>query len=102
MVLTGLEGSGSLISRLQKYTSGTWSNFMNHPTNIDINQKFVVFSLRDVEDELKTIAMYIITNHIWSVIRRQLKKRLLVIDEAWWMMKSDDTASFLLSLAKPR
>ncbi|MFT5037282.1 MAG: conjugal transfer ATP-binding protein TraC [Candidatus Azotimanducaceae bacterium] len=100
MVLAGMEGSASLISRIQKYTSGTWSGFMNKPTNVDIHQKFVVFSLRDMEDELKTIAMYIITNHIWSAIRRRLTKRLLVIDEAWWMMKSEDTASFLFMLAK--
>ena len=100
MVLAGMDGSTSLINRLQKYTSGTWSGFMNKPTNVDINQKFVVFSLRDMEDELKTIAMYIITNFIWSSIRRRLAKRLLVIDEAWWMMKSEDTASFLFSLAK--
>ncbi|MDC1205588.1 DUF87 domain-containing protein [Candidatus Pacebacteria bacterium] len=100
MVLAGMEGSASLISRIQKYTSGTWSGFMNKPTNVDINQKFVVFSLRDMEDELKTIAMFIITNHIWSAIRRRLVKRLLVIDEAWWMMKSEDTASFLFMLAK--
>lgn len=100
MVLAGMDGSTSLITRLQKYTSGTWSGFMNKPTNVDINQKFVVFSLRDMEDELKTIAMYIITNFIWGSIRRRLAKRLLVIDEAWWMMKSEDTASFLFSLAK--
>jgi type IV secretory pathway VirB4 component len=100
MVLAGMDGSGSLITRLQKYTSGTWSGFMNQPTNVDINQKFVVFSLRDMEDELKTIAMYIVTNYIWSAVRRRLQKRLLVIDEAWWMMKSEDTASFLFSLAK--
>lgn len=100
MVLAGMEGSDSLIARLQKYTSGTWSGFMNQPTNVDINQKFIVFSLRDMEDELKSVAMYIITNHIWNMIRRRLTKRLLVIDEAWWMMKSEDTASFLFSLAK--
>ena len=100
MVLAGMEGSASLITRLQKYTSGTWAGFMNQPTNVDINQKFVVFSLRDMEDELKTIAMYIITNFIWGSIRRRLAKRLMVIDEAWWMMKSEDTASFLFSLAK--
>lgn len=100
MVLAGMDGSASLISRLQKYTSGTWSGFMNQPTNVDINQKFVVFSLRDMEDELKTIAMYIVTNFIWSSVRRRMVKRLLVIDEAWWMMKSEDTASFLFSLAK--
>jgi len=100
MVLAGMEGSGSLIARLQKYTSGTWSGFMNEPTNVDINQKFVVFSMRDMEDELKSIAMYIITNFIWGSIRRRMVKRLMVIDEAWWMMKSEDTASFLFSLAK--
>lgn len=100
MVLAGMEGSNSLIARLQKYTSGTWAGFMNRATNVDINQKFVVFSLRDMEDELKTVAMYIITNHIWSAIRRRLTKRLLVIDEAWWMMKTEDTASFLFMLAK--
>ncbi|MCA9357726.1 conjugal transfer protein TraC [Candidatus Kaiserbacteria bacterium] len=100
MVLAGMDGSSSLITRLQKYTSGTWAGFMNKPTNVDINQKFVVFSLRDMEDELKTIAMYIITNFIWSSIRRRVARRLMVIDEAWWMMKSEDTASFLFSLAK--
>lgn len=100
MVLGGMEGSESLVQRLSKYTHGTWEGFMNRPTNVDINQHFVVFSLRDMEDELKTIAMYIIAHHIWSAIRRTLKKRLLVIDEAWWMMKSEDTASFLFGIAK--
>ena len=99
-VLAGMEGSESLVERLSKYTHGTWSGFMNQPTNIDINQQFVVFSVRDMEDELKPVAMYIITHYIWNAIRRNLKKRLLVIDEAWWMMKSEDTASFLYSLAK--
>lgn len=100
MVLAGMEGSESLVQRLTKYTSGTWAGFMNEPTNVDINQKFVVFSLRDMEEDLKTIAMYIITNHIWGAVRRELKKRILVIDEAWWMLKSEDTAAFLHNIAK--
>ncbi len=100
MVLSGMEGGESLAQRLSKYTKGTWSNFINRPSNIDINKKFIVFSIRDMEDELKPVAMYIVTHYIWNAIRRELKKRLLVIDEAWWMMKSEDTASFLLSLAK--
>lgn len=100
MVLSGMEGGESLAQRLTKYTRGTWSNFINKPSNIDIDQKFVVFSLRDMEDELKSVAMYIVTHYIWNSIRKNLKKRLLVIDEAWWMMKSEDTASFLLGLAK--
>ena len=99
-VLSGMEGSESLVTRLSKYTHGTWSGFINQPTNIDINKQFIVFSVRDMEDELKPVAMYIITHYIWNAVRHELKKRLLVIDEAWWMMKSEDTASFLYSVAK--
>jgi len=99
-VLSGMEGSESLVERVSKYTKGTWSGFMNQATNIDINRQFVVFSVRDMEDELKPVAMYVITHYIWNAVRRELKKRLLVVDEAWWMMKSEDTASFLYSLAK--
>jgi conjugal transfer ATP-binding protein TraC len=100
LVLAGMEGAESLVDRLTKYTKGTWAGFINRPSNVDINKKFVVFSLRDMEDELKPVAMYIVTHYIWTAVRKQLKKRLLVIDEAWWMMKSEDTASFLLGLAK--
>ncbi len=100
LVLAGMEGGESLAQRLTKYTKGTWAGFINRPTNVDMNKKFVVFSVRDMEDELKPIAMYIVTHYIWNTVRKNIKKRLLVIDEAWWMMKSDDTASFLLGLAK--
>lgn len=100
LVLAGMEGGESLAQRLTKYTRGTWAGFINKPSNIDINKKFVVFSLRDMEEELKPVAMYIVTHFIWNAIRRNLKRRLLVIDEAWWMMRSEDTASFLLGLAK--
>jgi type IV secretory pathway VirB4 component len=100
LVLAGMEGSESLVQRLAKYTKGTWAGFINQPTNVDINKKFVVFSVRDMEDDLKPVAMYIITNFIWTVIRKDLRRRLLVVDEAWWMMKSDDTASFLYGVAK--
>jgi type IV secretory pathway VirB4 component len=100
LVLAGMEGAENLVQKLSKYTKGTWAGFVNKPTNIDVNKKFVVFSLRDMEDELKPVAMYIVTHFIWNAIRKELKKRLLVIDEAWWMMKSEDTASFLYGLAK--
>jgi conjugal transfer ATP-binding protein TraC len=100
LVLSGMQGSESLVQRLSKYTKGTWSGFINQPTNVDINKKFVVFSVRDMEDDLKPVAMYLITHYIWNTVRKNLKKRLLVIDEAWWMMKSEDTASFLYGMAK--
>ncbi len=100
MVLSGMEGAGSLIQRLTKYTRGSWSQFINKPTSVDIDAKLVAFSIRDMEDDLKPVAMYIITHHIWNVVRKKLKKRLLVVDEAWIMMKSEDAASFLFGMAK--
>jgi conjugal transfer ATP-binding protein TraC len=100
MVLAGMDGSESILVRLEKFTKGSWKTFINQPTNVDINRKFIVFSVRDMEDDLKPVAMYLVTNFIWSAIRKNLKKRLLVVDEAWWMMKSEDTASFLYGIAK--
>lgn len=100
MVMASMEGSESLLQRLRKYTRGTWAGFINQPTNVDINKKLVVFSIRDMEDELKPAAMYIVTHFIWNAVRKNLRKRLLVVDEAWWMLKTEDTASFLFSIAK--
>jgi type IV secretory pathway VirB4 component len=100
LVLSGMEGAESLVQKLSKYTAGTWAGFLNRPTNVDINHKFVVFSIRDMEEDLKTVAMYLITHHIWNEVKRNIKKRLLVVDEAWIMMKSDDAASFLFGMAK--
>lgn len=99
-VLSGIDGSNSVVQRLSKYTDGVWSGFIGKPSNIDINKKLICFSIRDMEDELKPVAMYIITHFIWNQVRRELKKRLLIIDEAWIMMKNEDTASFLFGLAK--
>ncbi len=100
LILSNMEGGETLAQRLRKYTQGTWAGFINQPTNIDINKKLVVFSIRDMEDELRPIATYIIIHYVWNAIRAELKKRLLVVDEAWWLMKSDDGASFLFGIAK--
>ena len=99
-VLSGLDGSNDIVQRLSKYTEGVWSGFIGKPSNVDINKKLICFSIRDMEDELKPVAMYIITHFIWNEVRKELKKRLLIIDEAWIMMKNEDTASFLFGLAK--
>ena len=100
LVLANMEGGESLAQRLRKYTEGTWAGFINQPTNVDVNKKLVVFSVRDMEDELRPIAIYLIIHHVWNVVRAVLKKRLLVVDEAWWLMKSEDGASFLFGIAK--
>ena len=99
-VLSGIEGSEDLQQRLSKYTKGTWSGFINQPSNVDINKKLVCFSIRDMEEELKPVAMYIVTHYIWNSVRKDIRRRLLVVDEAWIMMKNEDTASFLFGLAK--
>ncbi|MBU2633345.1 DUF87 domain-containing protein [Patescibacteria group bacterium] len=100
LVLASMKGAESMAEKLKKYTQGTWSSFINQPSNVDIDRNLIVFSIRDMEDELRPVAMYIIIHFVWNTIRRQLKKRLLVVDEAWWIMKSPDGASFLTHIAK--
>ncbi|MBI4121411.1 MAG: DUF87 domain-containing protein [Candidatus Ryanbacteria bacterium] len=100
LVLANMEGGESLALRIKKYTEGTWAGFINQPTNVNINVRLAVFSIRDMEEELRPIAMYLIINFIWAAVRRNLRKRLLVVDEAWIMMKHPDSASFLYGIAK--
>ena len=100
LVLANMQGGENLGIRLKKYTEGTWAGFINQPSNVNINQRLIVFSIRDMEEELRPIAMYLIVNYIWSAVRRRLKKRLLVIDQARIMKKSQDSASFLYGLVK--
>lgn len=99
-VLEGMEGGEDLALRLKKYTEGTFAGLLNHPSNIDINNQMVAFTVRDLEDELRPIAIYSIINYIWSLVRSELKKRILVIDEAWWLMQHEDSAKFIFALAK--
>lgn len=99
-VLRNLEGGRPLAERLYKYTRGSFAGFLNQPSNVDIQNRLIVFSIRDLEEELRPIAMYVILNFIWNLIRARLKKRVMIVDEAWWMMKDESSASFLFSLAK--
>jgi len=99
-VLQNTEGGRSLAQRLDKFTHGSYAGFTNQPTNVDIKNRLIVFSIRDLESELRPIAMYVILNFIWNLIRSKLKRRILIIDEAWWMMKYKDSAAFLFGLVK--
>jgi len=99
-VLRSTEGGGALADRLDRFVHGSYAGFTNAPTNVDITNRLIVFSIRDLEDELRPIAMYIILNFVWSLVRRELKRRVLVIDEAWWMMKYPYSADFLSGLVK--
>lgn len=99
-ILENTEGGSGLAKRLEKFTRGSYAGFANQPTNVDVKNRLVVFSIRDLEDELRPIAMYVILNFLWNLVRAEFKKRIVVIDEAWWMMKYPDSASFLFGLAK--
>ena len=99
--LAHMGGSGpQLAQRLRKYATGTFAGIFSQQSNIDINNQMVVFNIRDLEDELRPVAMYIVLNHIWNIVRAKLKRRILIVDEAWQLMKYDDSANFLFSLAK--
>jgi len=99
-ILNSMNGAESLVQRLSKYTTGSYSGIFNKPTNVDLSSGMMVFSIRDLEDELRPTAIYIVLNYIWNRVRSDLKKRVLVIDEAWALMQHEDSAKFLYGLVK--
>jgi len=99
-ILEGMEGGNDLVLRLKKYTKGTFSGLLNNQTNVQMDNQLVCFSVRDLEDELRPMAIYTIVNYIWNIVRSEMKKRILVIDEAWWMMQNEDSAKFIFALVK--
>ncbi len=99
-VLNNMAGAESLAIRLKKYTEGIYSGFLNQHTNVNLENQLVVFNIRDMEEELRPVAMFLVLNYIWNAIRKNLKKRMLIVDEAWWMMRHENSAEFLFSMAK--
>ncbi len=99
-VLRNLEGGESLSARLERYTDGVFGGFLNHQTNISMDKQMVVFNIRDLESELRPIAMYVILQFIWNEIRAETKQRMIVVDEAWIMMQNEDAAAFMFGIAK--
>jgi conjugal transfer ATP-binding protein TraC len=99
--LLHMGGTGpQLAQRLRKYTSGTFAGIFSQPSNVNVNNPMVVFNIRDLEDELRPVAMYIVLNYIWNKTKSDKKRRLLIVDEAWQLMKFEDSANFMFSLAK--
>jgi len=99
-VLRSMEGAEDLATRLEKYTQGIFAGFINNPSNISLENQMVVFNIRDMEEELRPVAMYVVLHFIWNEIRSKLKKRLIVVDEAWVMMQHEDAGSFMFGIAK--
>ncbi|MDO4872082.1 MAG: DUF87 domain-containing protein [bacterium] len=99
--LVHMGGTGpQLAQRLRKYTTGTFAGIFSQQSNININNPMVVFNIRDLEDDLRPVAMYIVLSHVWNIVRTEQRKRMLIVDEAWQLMQYDDSANFLFSLAK--
>jgi len=99
-VLSTMEGTESLVRRLRRFTKGVYADFFNQPSNVDMENRLVVFGIRDMEDELRPMALFMVLRYIWNTIRSTLKKRMLIVDEAWWLMKNEDGASFLFGTVK--
>jgi type IV secretory pathway VirB4 component len=99
-ILSSMVGAEGLVQRLTKFTEGTFAGLLNQPTNVVLNNQLLVFSIRDLEEQLRPIAMYIIMGHIRNIVRSELKKRILVLDEAWIMMQHEDSARFVFGIAK--
>ena len=99
-ILEGMEGTAELVVKLRKFSEGTFSGLLNSQTTVQMNNQLVVFSVRDLEDELRPMGIYTIVNYIWNVVRSVRKKRILVIDEAWWLMQNEDSAKFIFALVK--
>ena len=99
-ILITMEGADSLIKRIQRFTKGVYANFFNQQSNINIKNRLVVFGIRDMEDELRPMALFVVLRYIWKTITASLKKRMLVIDEAWLLMKNEEGASFLFGTVK--
>ncbi len=99
-VLEGMTGSAGLVERILKYTEGTFAGLFNSPTTVETKNQLVVFSVRDLEDELRPMAIYNIISYIWNVVRSERKKRMLIVDEAWWLMQHEDSAKFMFGIVK--
>lgn len=99
--LLHMPGNGPQLAQLlRKYTSGTFAGLFSSQSNISLDNKFVVFNIRDLEDELRPVAMYIVLSYIWNKVRSDQKKRFLIVDEAWQLLQYEDSANFMFSLAK--
>jgi len=94
------EKAKNLAARLEKYIKGSFAGIFNQKTTVNLNNSFVVFGIRNLEESLRPVAMHIILDYIWTIVKKELKKRILVVDEAWYLMQYDDSAAFLRGIIK--
>ncbi len=99
-VLKNMRGAEQIVYKLSKYVEGSYAGLFNQPTNVDLGAGFIDFSIKNLEDELRPVGMYLVLNYIWRRIKSQLRRRMMIVDEAWWMMQYEDSAKFLSSLCR--
>lgn len=101
-VLVGMEDKSAqeLAYRLERFIKGSLAGIFSAQSNINLDANLIVFSVRDLADQLRPLAMYLILDYIWTKIRKDIRKRLLIVDEAWYMMQNPDSADFLVGIAK--
>lgn len=101
-ILIGMETDEAkeLAVRLEKFVSGSAAGIFNQRSNFDIKNQLTVFGIRDLEENLRPVAMYIILDYIWNRVRRDQRRRILVVDEAWYLIKQKDSGAYLHSFAK--
>ncbi len=99
-VLQTTEGGEDMAKVLKKFTEGSFAGLFNKQTNINVNSQLMVFQTRDLEESLRPMAIYIVLNFLWNEVRSSLKKRLIIMDEAWNIMQYEDSARFLYGLIK--
>lgn len=92
--------AAAIATRLETYVTGTFAGIFNKPTNINLDNRFIVFNIQQMEESLRPMAMYVILDYIWTRVRSERKKRLLVVDEAWIMMRNEYAAQFMYAIAK--
>lgn len=99
-VLKNMRGVENVVYKLSKYVEGAYAGLFNQPTNVDLGAGFIDFSIKNLEDELRPVGIYLVLNYIWRRIKSQLRRRIMIVDEAWWMMQHEDSAKFLSNLCR--
>jgi len=92
--------SRSMADRLERFIKGSMAGIFDSQSNINLESSMTVFSTKNLEEALRPIAFYMILDFVWTTIRRDLRKRILIVEEAWYLMQNNDSARFIYGIAK--
>lgn len=89
-----------LRNRLERFVTGSLSSVFNSQTNIKLNNRLVVFDIKDLNESLRQIMMMVVSNFVHSQVKANLQKRILVIDEGWMLLQHEESARFVSGLVR--